>query len=79
MMSLWNRLLCEIFYWDLTVRGDWATEIFDLLEKHGFEEKYFQKAKVVKEDFKYQVQNIMGISNHAKAKMESLLFISERL
>lgn len=63
MMSLWNRLLCEIFYWDLTVRGDWATEIFDLLEKRGLEEKYFQKAKVVNEDFKYQVQNIHSYGN----------------
>lgn len=41
IVSLWNRLLglpsnrveSEISYWDLSVKGEWPSEIFELLEE----------------------------------------------
>ena len=64
MVSLWNRLLGlptnrvdnEIFYWDLSVGGQWATDISDILEECGLEDNSLQKAKVDVEEFKYQVR-----------------------
>lgn len=53
----WNRLLClptnrvagEIFYWDMSVGSEWASEIFDILEVVVWSVD-FQKAKVEVEE-----------------------------
>lgn len=48
------------------VKGEWASEIFDALEECGFEEHYFQKAKVELESSVYMC-TVMGRRNLAKA------------
>ena len=54
MVRLWNRILGlnsnrivrKIFEWDILIRGAWATDMYDILLRAGYEDHYYNKEKV---------------------------------
>ena len=64
MVNLWNRLLdlppnrvaSQIFYWDLSVKGVWVSEMFDLLQECGLEQQHHQRTTVNVVEFRNRIR-----------------------
>ena len=64
MVNLWNRLLglptnrvaSQIFYWDLSVNGEWVSEVFDLFQECELEEHHFQRTAVNVVEFRNRIR-----------------------
>lgn len=63
MIALWNRLVnlppdrlaSQMFHWDLSANGEWASEISDLLVDTGLHDSYVQRSEINLEVFKSEI------------------------
>lgn len=81
MARLWNRILGlnsnriirKIFEWDIMIKGVWASDMYDILVRAGYEDHYYDKEKVdlsfVKDITFQQVKDRWALDMWCKPKL----------
>lgn len=81
MARLWNRILGlnsnriirKIFEWDIMIKGAWASDMYDILVRTGYEDHYYDKEKVdisfVKDITFQQVKDRWALDMWCKPKL----------